>query len=68
MPIRNSVVAIKIEDGIFHRTVQLARFGAEHDQAEGRDQEDFEPDIEVKTSPVRKGTADTRHQSSSRKV
>ena len=52
----------EVEEAIFHRAVDLLALRAEHQEPEGRDQQDLEPDIEVEDVTRQEGAADAGHQ------
>lgn len=54
--------ADQVQNGVFQRAVDLLARRAEHDQAEGRDQQHLEPDIEVEDVAGQESAGDTGHQ------
>ncbi len=54
--------ADEVQDDIFQRAVDLLPRRAEHDEAEGRDQQHFEPDIEVEDVSGQERAGNAGHQ------
>jgi hypothetical protein len=52
----------EVEDGVFHRAVDLDTSGADDQQAEGRNQQHLEPDVEIEEIAGQEGAADACHQ------
>ena len=58
----------EVEHRVFGRAIDLFGFRPQDDQAEGRDQEDLEPDIEVEDVAGQERAADTRHHQEQERI